>query len=570
SPWPQSPTGMAASRLVKKGVVVVASIGNSGDTGLYSAGAPGLGDSVIGVASFDNTHVSLASFTISPDNTGIGYAPASGAPLPPSAGSQEMARTGTSASTADGCSALPAGSLTGKVALIRRGSCTFYTKAINAQNAGAVGVVLYNNSPGRFSGTVTGSPAITIPVVSVSDAEGKLIDSRLANGPVTMTWTEQQGTFLNPTGGLISSFSSYGLSPDLTLKPDIGAPGGLIHSTYPLEKGGYATLSGTSMASPHVAGSVALLLQAKPKTKPADVRGILQNTAVPKPWWGNPRLGFLDNVHRQGAGMVQIDKAILTSTSVEPAKLSLGDGIGPIGQTLSIRNNGAKAITYDLSHAPALSTGPNTFSVTFNTGFATADFSAASVTVPAGEKVKLTVTITPSADLADRSIYGGYLVFTPQGGGQTLRVPYAGFKGNYKSIQALAPTQYGFPWLAKNTADGYEQQAAGAAYTLQGDDLPTLLYHLDLQSRTMRVDVKDAAGKTYTVATQQYVERNSSANGFFSVNWDGKYMDARQVEQTLPDGSYQLVISVLKATGSPDTAADWEHWSSPMFTIARP
>lgn len=248
--WPQYPTAVAASRLVNKGMVVVASIGNSGASGLYSAGAPGLGDKVIGVASIENTNIALSLFTISPDDQPIGYGPATAAPAAPTSGSAPMARTGTGSTPNDACAALPAGSLTGQVALIRRGTCPFHNKALNAQNAGAAGVALYNNSPGRFSPTVAGTTAITIPVVAISDTEGQLINSRLAAGPVTMTWTSTTGTFVNPLGGTISSFSSYGLSPDLQLKPDIAAPGGLIYSTYPLENGGYATISGTSMSSP--------------------------------------------------------------------------------------------------------------------------------------------------------------------------------------------------------------------------------------------------------------------------------------------------------------------------------
>ena len=165
--WPQYPTAKAADNLVKHGVVVVASIGNEGALGLYGAAAPGVGKNVIGVASFDNTHANLVAFTISPDGAKVGYIAATGAPAAPVTGSFPMARTGTTTSRRRRLRArcLP-GSLTGKVALIRRGTCSFYQKAFNAQTAGAAGVVLYNNAPGFISPTVAGTPPITIPVVS--------------------------------------------------------------------------------------------------------------------------------------------------------------------------------------------------------------------------------------------------------------------------------------------------------------------------------------------------------------------------------------------------------------------
>ena len=126
--WPQYPTAQASDRLVNKGMVVVASIGNSGANGLYSAGAPGVGKKVIGVASFDNTHSTLSTFTVSPDNLPIGYGPATGSPLPPTSGMAPMARTGTATTGNDACNAVApaAGSLSGKVALIRRGACGFH------------------------------------------------------------------------------------------------------------------------------------------------------------------------------------------------------------------------------------------------------------------------------------------------------------------------------------------------------------------------------------------------------------------------------------------------------------
>lgn len=569
--WPQYPTAAAATRLVNKGMVVVASIGNSGTSGLYAAGAPGLGDKVIGVASFDNTHVALSTFTISPDNTAIGYAPATGAPLPPNSGTYPMARTGTSASTADACTALPAGSLAGQVTLIRRGTCAFHIKSLNAQNAGAAAVVLYNNLAGRFSPTVAGTPPITIPVVAISDTEGVLIDSRLASGPVDMTWTTNVGTFLNPTGGLISSFSSYGLSPDLSVKPDIGAPGGLIYSTYPLESGGFATISGTSMASPHVAGSAALLLEARPHTPSQAVRGILQNSADPKPWWGNPGLGFLDNVHRQGAGMVDVDDAILSTTKIEPSKIATGESeAGPYSTTLHIENIAGSNVTYDLAHVPALSTGPNTFVPAFFTGFAAVNFSAPSVLVPAGGSAAVDVTITANAGLADLSQYGGYIVFTPQGGGQAYSVPYAGLKGDYQARQVLVPTANNFPWVARRVGTSYFNQPAGAVFTMVGNDVPFFLVHLDHQSRRFRVEIFATGGKAWHRAyDEEYMPRNSTATSFFAFPFDGSTVSGKKIH-TVPDGTYYALLSVLKANGDSSNPAHWETWASPVFEIDRP
>jgi hypothetical protein len=108
--------------MVNQGMVVVASIGNNGANGAYSAGSPGLGDKVIGVAAFDNTHINSNLFRISPDDRPVQYARASGAPVAPTEGTFQMARTGTQTSTADACTALTACSLSGRVVLILRGT----------------------------------------------------------------------------------------------------------------------------------------------------------------------------------------------------------------------------------------------------------------------------------------------------------------------------------------------------------------------------------------------------------------------------------------------------------------
>lgn len=602
--WPQYPTAVAASRLVEKGMVVVASIGNNGANGLYAAGAPGLGENVIGVASFDNTHVALNTFTVSPAGLSIGYANAAAAPLAPTSGSLPLAKTGTPASTADACTVTgPLPDLTGMAVLIRRGTCGFYEKARRAELAGAAAVLLYNSTAGRFSPTVavsTGADGlpVTIPVVAISDTEGVAINNAIDSEPQTLNWTEDLGTFLNPTGGLISSFSSYGLSPDLALKPDIGAPGGLIFSTYPLEVGAYATISGTSMASPHVAGAAALLLEARPGTPAGAVRGILQNSADPKVWWGNPGLGFLDNVHRQGAGMLDIDDAILSTTTVSPAKIATGESeAGPFTQTLTVQNTSASSVTYDLSHVPALSTGPNTFTPAFFTGFAAVTFSAPSVTVPAGGSATVDVTITANPTLADLSQYGGYLVLTPQGGGQTYRVPYAGLKGDYQTKQVLTSGGFGFPLVGRATScirvvDGeciggsYAIPPAGYVFNMTSIyEMPSILVHFDHHARTLQMELynADTGNPVHPVFNKfvdlEYLPRNSTSTGFFAFAWDGTRIhsnmsngkgNTNQLFKNVPDGNYLVVVKVLKALGDPNNPAHWESWTSPVITIDRP
>jgi minor extracellular serine protease Vpr len=593
--WAQYPTAAAADRLVSKGMVVVASIGNSGASGLYSAGAPGVGNNVIGVASFDNTHINALTFIVNPSGQQVAYLPLATTPDPPTSGtSAEVVYVGRGCvSTLGDTHLVDPG---GKVALIVRGDCTFEEKYAGAFNAGAVGVVIHNNVTGLFAGG--GVTARSIFGIGISLADGTHIRSRLTAGEtVTLDWTDVRINAANPTGGLISSFSSYGLGAELALKPDIGAPGGLIRSTYPLEKGAYAIISGTSMASPHVAGGAALLLEARPKTAPLAVRDILQNSADPKNWWGNPGLGFLDNVHRQGAGMLDIDDAILSTTLVTPAKLSLGESeAGPATRSLKIENKGTAAVTYNLSHIPALSTGPNTFTVGFFTGFASATFSAPSVTVPAGGTAMVDVTITANPGLADKSMYGGYLVFTPQGGGQTYRVPYTGFKGDYQSIQVLNPTSVGFPLVARATAclrvvegecilGNYILPPAGYVFDLTSIfEQPSFLVHFDHQVRRLQMEITDAAsGSPVHPVFNKFVDleffpRNSTSTSFFAFNWDGTRIHSNMTSgkgpnelfKTVPDGDYLITIRALKALGDPDNPAHWETWTSPVVTIDRP
>src|SRR6185312_2850251 len=144
-------------------------------------------------ASYDNVATAQPAFVINPHDTmgnngKVGFNAAVGAPPAPFSGSFPLTRTGTVTTANDACTALTPGSLTGQIALIRRGTCSFFIKASNAVAAGAAAVVLYNNQAGALSPTVAGNPAITIPVVAVSAADGGAINTQMDGGPVTLTW----------------------------------------------------------------------------------------------------------------------------------------------------------------------------------------------------------------------------------------------------------------------------------------------------------------------------------------------------------------------------------------------
>jgi len=503
------------------------------------------------------------------------------------------------------------------VALIRRGTCTFYRKSLNAMNAGAKGVVLYNNAA-PFQGFITvergpggaapGEPEISIPVVNISGADGNIIDDRLAAGVVTMTWTDQLGSTLNPTGGLISAFSSYGMDAELTLKPDIGAPGGFIRSTYPLEKGGYATISGTSMASPHVAGAAALLKQAQPSLPAARFRDVLENSADPHDWFGAPGFGLIESAHLQGAGMVDIDDAIGAKTMIVPGKLSLGESqAGPATRTLTLTNNDGSPVTYDLGNVDAVgTTGTFAEDVGFWLTETQVAFSTPSVTVPAHGSANVSVTFTVDPRLGDTGpdflgippggLYGGYLVFQDDANPDSLlTVPYAGFKGDYQSLVAIpdAPVigKLRAPFLKGQQI--YDAAPANEVWTLQSaDEIPNVLIHFEHQVRHLELQVVDAAsGKPVHPVFSNTLERDflarnglrPPAGGPYNTDtinddvtafpWDGTRLHSngsKPKTKVVPDGSYKIVVKALKAGGDPMNPAHWETWTTPTIKIDRP
>jgi hypothetical protein len=279
---------------------------------------------------------------------------------------------------------------------------------------------------------------------------------------------------------------------------------------------------------------------------------------------------------------------------VTPSKIALGEGNGGSAQ-LTVSNGGSTAITYDLSEVSTIATGPSTaagavfpFNFSYLVGANTATFSSASVTVAPGQSVAVNVNIAAGA-WRDKSLYGGYVVLTPRGGGTTLRVPYVGFMGDYQSLPVLTSASCGLPAVFQIRAGASDAclgagisrlGPAGASFTLQGNDIPIVLFHLNHQVRRLNVQVYKTNGSpvhpVFNYATQlEFLPRNSTATSFFEFDWDGTRSQDNgggngDHRKAVPNGTYVLKLSVLKALGNASNPADWETFASPPITVARP
>ncbi len=561
--WPSYPTAQAADALVAAGLTVVVSQGNEGRAGTFSGGAPSVAHNVISVGSIDNKQL-MASYVTTDTGAEVFYMPATSAPAPEPGATMGLFMDQNSPLGCPTTDLAPAPEEPTAL-LVNRGVCSFHEKAATAQAAGYDALIVANNTSGIINMTVEGPVEITIPAVSVLQTAGPVLAESSE-----VTFSEDQKRFPNPTGGYQSDFSSYGLAADLTLKPDVSAPGGSIYSTYPLEEGRYATISGTSMAAPHVAGAAALLLQAKPGLDPFEVRTALTNTADPFTWGFLPEFGLPEPVHRQGGGLIDIPQAIGTTTAVEPQKISLGEGeAGPVTTTVTVRNDGDADVTYALDVVHGVATFGSPAATDFTILDATVEFSDDTITVPAGSEATFTVSIGEDSG-ADGVIYGGWL--TLDGETEQLVVPFAGLSGDYQALvaldlAALAYLEDGGLYLAEPFHE----------YSMVGEDFPYVYFNLAYPVQALYFDIYHAnedgskGRKVHSnfINYATFLDEGRFA-GPATLAWDGSYQGNKGNSKLrrVDNGDYVLELRVLKALGDPSNPDHWEIWNTPALTIA--
>ena len=245
------------------------------------------------------------------------------------------------------------GDVTGKIALVERGISTFEEKAKYAYEAGAVGIIIYNNVSGDISMTVGGTD---MPVCSISQDNGKILSAQ-PRGTIKISREQVAGPFM-------SNFSSWGPTPDLRIKPEITAHGGDILSAVPGQD--YDRLSGTSMASPNQAGVTALIRQyvkeTFPELTPVQVTARVNQIMMSTTDIANNKNGLPYAVRKQGSGLANLTKATSTpaylttydknGNLMDKAKLELGDDVSKTGvysMTFDINNFKGVQLTYDVS-----------------------------------------------------------------------------------------------------------------------------------------------------------------------------------------------------------------------------
>ena len=276
-----------------------------------------------------------------------------------------------------GCAPFPAGSLSGYIVLIDRGTCGFANKAVDAQAGGAIGVIVVSQAgtpPTGASCALTPSQcaAIRIPLVVISNQDGAQLRSLLSQGAVTVTIALNNNvTGLNDT---LASFTSSGPSLTGVLKPDISAPGSNIQMAAFGTGTGASIASGTSFAAPHVTGSLALLKQEHPDWTSTELEAVLVNTSVESVSSATSSFSTPSGpapVTLSGAGRVDVLAASRATTVVLGgllARLSFGfqalTGPTTLSQPFTIENKSDVTRTYSLSALSSFGSGALQFQVT--------------------------------------------------------------------------------------------------------------------------------------------------------------------------------------------------------------
>ncbi|KAI8377474.1 peptidase S8/S53 domain-containing protein [Radiomyces spectabilis] len=572
--WSNDPTALVTNRLVEKGVSVIAAAGNDGREGAFILSSPSTAVRAVSVASVDNAY-GLEPMMLLENGELYPFLASKEHPIMPNGTVVSYDNSSTETSLA--CKGShPSSDIRGKIALVRRGSCTFDEKATTAAQFGAIAILVYDPDQEKEAfqpGLKTGP----IPAAGISLTAGNKLASL---SPVGVVFNKELSTVPLSTAGRISVFSSVGPTFEFNLKPDIAGVGGMIFSTLPLSLGGYGTLSGTSMATPYITGCFALYLQAHPNTDPATIAEQFKNYAAPAPYNDT-----FDNPFRQGAGLVQAFDAIEQTMRVSPSHVSFNDTNHRKAQEITLMNNGNRSVTYELDSVRAVTLSAfngtqDSVSVRSPVGFADPMgrvlSSASKITVNPGEKVVFTLDMADSVDPKSLyPLYGGYVRLNPTSGSEkTIHIPYGGVMGDVSKLDIFAPH---FPFLAlpKDVGSGMSNTTSFHISPPSNSSDPWLAILIRMNMGTERLEtdiVTDNGDVIGYLDSYSYLPRNTDDEDdyMFVDYWDGTILKRENfVDRTMVNsGTYRMRFRALKLLADPDLPESWETTTSVPIVVS--
>ncbi|KAI1763358.1 subtilisin-like protein [Hypoxylon sp. FL1150] len=603
SGWSEDPWAVAVQRIVETGVPCTVSAGNDGSNGLFFASSSANGKGVTAVASISNTEIPqlLVSATFSVDNSSeevfgweVGNPSYTNVSLP------LWAVSNNTEVEDDACSALSEDTpdLSEYMVLIRQANnCAVYQQAQNVADKGARNIMLYSNGPTTTLVYVSFLPEILGAGMVTATQGVEWIDLLNEGREITLHMTDQnhadkllESSPDTQYGGLLSSFSSWGPTWEVDVKPQFASPGGNILSTYPLDLGGYAVLSGTSMACPLTAAIYALVSQARDTLDPSVLERLVSSTAIPK-IWAEDASGRLAPVPQQGGGLIQAFDAAHTKTIPSVASISFNDTANFIpSANFSIQNLGSDDVTYEIGHVAAItvytfnrdSIYPSFYPNPTDDAFATLDFSELKVVVPAGGSVDITVAPTPPSGLNETllPVYSGYITINGTNG-DTLSIPYLGVVGSmYSAPKMLDPdwtflSNYTDPLHAalENTTFSVPLPANATDEPDASIGYPTAVIQLNAGTPLLRCDVVPLDDPAIVTTTEvlgvkivgsalnypiEYSQRTYYISPFTGLLANGG---------AVPEGRYQLLVRILRIFGDPEDEDDYESMTLAPFNI---
>ena len=435
--------GVALEGAARAGVPAVVAGGNEfEELGYGSIGSPGSTDSAITVAAATTTRIfarlakATADRPLPPELASFAAVSAIDPHLPRELSSPRLivgaSRAGLDEKACHRPSRhVPAGSLM----LVDRGVCSFVLKAKHAAQAGAIGIVFVNNLPGT---PFEIADPLAVPGVMIADSVGASLRAAIVAGPRVRIALGSTTRAVAVAPKVLASFSSSGPTPfDHLLKPDLSAPGVMVVSSLP--QGKFAAWDGTSMASPAVAGAVALLRQQHPAWTPAQLKSALMLTAVPA--FSDSAGAVEASTLREGAGFVSVGAATAAPISAVPASVDLGLAAPSTAVTRSVVVSdlqGGEGV-WAVAVAPQLESSP---------GVTVTATSAIPIVTGSSAQLDVTATVDPAAPAGDAT---GFITLTRPG--QTVRLPYW-IGVERPALAAVAPIVLARPGTFRGTTGG--------------------------------------------------------------------------------------------------------------------